>query len=99
MPTSKTIYEAFDGKEFSDEEEAKKYEKDVRKDADRMRSRFINPQTNRYLAHVDPKFIDFIKRYSYDDAWKIMKSLKCSSFMMDSIVEEDFDWCYDEGHC
>ena len=95
MPTSKTIYEAFDGEEFPNEEEAKKYEERVVAQGAVMRMRFLKDEN--YLRHADTRFIDFIKSYSDEEAWKILKSLRCASFVMDFGYSDD--WCCNTGHC
>lgn len=94
MPTSKTIYEAFDGKEFTDEKTAKEYEEWVIEKGRSLRKEFFIEHPMDYLVHIDPKLLDFIKSYSDDDAWKLMKSLYCAGKQIDnrlSIIENN-DW-------
>ena len=75
MPTSKTIYEAFDGKEFPSEKEAADYEKKVKERGVALRKRFLDQDYENYLDLIDKRMIDFIKSYSDDEAYIVMKSL------------------------
>ena len=79
MPTSKTIYEAFDGTEFIDEEDAKAYEKHVRKCGAQLREKFFSCMGPLdYLPSIEPKLLELIKSYPDDEAWRIMRSLKAA---------------------
>ena len=97
MPTikSKTIYEAFDGEEFSNEKEAKEYERWVRKNGIELRDEFFNKREfTDYLGHIDTKLLDFIKSYSDEDAWKIMKSLNCANLQIQDriCISDNNEW-------
>tara|TARA_Y100001968_G_C19338758_1_gene708309 strand:+ start:279 stop:593 length:315 start_codon:yes stop_codon:yes gene_type:complete len=75
MPTSKTIYEAFDGKEFPSEKEAEDYEKEVKERGVALRELFFEGEYYNFLDLVDKRMLDFIKSYSDDEAYILMKSL------------------------
>ena len=85
MPTSKTIYESFDGKEFQNEEDAKTYEEDVRRCGVELREQFLNALDGHeidYLSYIEPKLLELVKSYPDEDAWLIMRSLQCSAEQM-----------------
>ena len=73
MPTPTTKYRTFDGQEFANEKEAADYEALVRKRGIEVREAFISHFKED--SEIDSKLLDFIKSYSNDDAWKIMRSL------------------------
>tara|TARA_R100000655_G_scaffold2433_1_gene9555 strand:- start:293 stop:592 length:300 start_codon:yes stop_codon:yes gene_type:complete len=95
MPTSKTIYESFDGKEFPDEEDAQTYEEWVRGCGVELREQFFDKRMiGNHLDLIEPKLLDLIKSYSDDDAWKIMKSLNCAGLQLSDrrTATDNTDW-------
>ena len=81
MPTSKTIYESFDGKEFDNEEEAKAHEEKVRKYGVHLRNKFLDDRLD-IKRYIEPKIMEIIKNYPDDEAWRIMRSLKAAQHQM-----------------
>ena len=96
MPTSKTIYEAFDGKEFPSEDEAINYEQDVRERGLEIYKKFLGNEYS-YERHplrdyLDPNLLSFIRTYKEEDAWKIMKSLYLAERIVDDNKDYQDDW-------
>ena len=96
MPTSKTIYESFDGKEFQNEEDAKTYEEDVRRCGVELREKFLTALGGHdidYLSYIEPKLLELVKSYPDEDAWLIMRSLcNAKSQMAYAGIHMDTDW-------
>ena len=89
MPTSKTIYETFDGKEFDNEEDAKSHEEEVKASGAQCRKDFLaEVDVERFDLNIDPKLLEFIKSYPDDDAWLIMRSL----YRVGRLIENNSGW-------
>ena len=94
MPTSKTIYEAFDGKEFPDEASAKEHEKFVRKRGIELRKEFFGKGEFGDGRHGSPEIRDFMNNFSDNDAWKAMRALwRASIFFHEENNSIDYSMC------
>ena len=71
MPTAKTIYESFDGREFSSEEDASTWERNVIKSGIECRNDFINflkEQDEEIASMAKKNFIEYLQSISDEDA-------------------------------
>ena len=75
MPKSKTIYETFDGCEYPTEALALEHEKSLRSEGNKKRQELVDLLVSE-THFIDSKFIELIRSYSYDDAWKIIRTLE-----------------------
>ena len=94
MPTPTTKYRTFDGQEFPNEKEAADYEALVRKRGVEVREAFISHFKED--SEIDSNLLDFIKSYSDDDAWLIMRSLHRASIQLENnnFGLPDESWLY-----
>ena len=84
MPTSKTVFEAFDGKEFSNESAAKEYEKNVRRRGSELLKKYLN-EVEGSNTHNET-FLKYLKSYSDDDAWQLINDLYASGCWMNDFM-------------
>ena len=99
MPSSIIKYKSFDGKEFSNRDDAEEHEASVIKSGDILRQKFFEICEKEGPEFIDRRLLDFMRgKFLTDDAWKIMKSLYRAQDVMLRIMaqeESDTSWLLD----